>query len=570
MADNDNILKLFGFEIKRARKTTAGVEKQKLPSPVLPEDPDGGSYVSSGAGHYGQYVNMEGDDAKDNAQLIMRYRGVALHPEVDMAIDEIVNESIVSSELESSVEIKLDEIDAPDKIKDQIREEFETVVQLLHFNDLGADMYRTWYVDGRVVHHLMVNDANLKAGIQEIRHIDAARIRKVKEVKYKKDPKTNIKVVDEIKEFYIFEEKPGQTQSGVKISTDAISYVTSGVLDESKKKILSHLHKSLKPLNQLRMMEDSLVIYRLARAPERRIFYIDVGSLPRGKADQYMKDIMSKYRNKLVYDANTGQIKDDRKHMSMLEDFWLPRRENGRGTEISTLPGGDNLGQMDDVLYFQKRLYRSLNVPVSRLEQESTFSLGRSTEISRDEIKFQKFIDRLRRRFGMLFLNILKKQLMLKGIITTQDWEEWKDDIYIDYVKDNHFTELKEMEIFRERSGLMNEMTPYVGEYLSKDWIMRNVMRFSDDDIAKMQKDIKKELGTGEIDDPAKVEDPKQSPVNPINRVPEEEPVEKKPAVEKKPDTEEEKKKEESYIPTQEDELVEELARYMAKINEQD
>ena len=570
MADNDNILKLFGFEIKRARKTTAGVEKQKLPSPVLPEDPDGGSYVSSGAGHYGQYVNMEGDDAKDNAQLIMRYRGVALHPEVDMAIDEIVNESIVSSELESSVEIKLDEIDAPDKIKDQIREEFETVVQLLHFNDLGSDMYRTWYVDGRVVHHLMVNDSNLKSGIQEIRHIDAARIRKVKEVKYKKDPKTNIKVVDEIKEFYIFEEKPGQTQSGVKISTDAISYVTSGVLDESKKKILSHLHKSLKPLNQLRMMEDSLVIYRLARAPERRIFYIDVGSLPRGKADQYMKDIMSKYRNKLVYDANTGQIKDDRKHMSMLEDFWLPRRENGRGTEISTLPGGDNLGQMDDVLYFQKRLYRSLNVPVSRLEQESTFSLGRSTEISRDEIKFQKFIDRLRRRFGMLFLNILKKQLILKGIITTQDWEEWKDDIYIDYVKDNHFTELKEMEIFRERSGLMNEMTPYVGEYLSKDWIMRNVMRFSDDDIAKMQKDIKKELGTGEIDDPAKVEDPKQSPVNPINRVPEEEPVEKKPAVEKKPDTEEEKKKEESYIPTQEDELVEELARYMAKINEQD
>ena len=570
MADNDNILKLFGFEIKRARKTTAGVEKQKLPSPVLPEDPDGGSYVSSGAGHYGQYVNMEGDDAKDNAQLIMRYRGVALHPEVDMAIDEIVNESIVSSELESSVEIKLDEIDAPDKIKDQIREEFETVVQLLHFNDLGSDMYRTWYVDGRVVHHLMVNDANLKAGIQEIRHIDAARIRKVKEVKYKKDPKTNIKVVDEIKEFYLFEEKPGQTQSGVKISTDAISYVTSGVLDESKKKILSHLHKSLKPLNQLRMMEDSLVIYRLARAPERRIFYIDVGSLPRGKADQYMKDIMSKYRNKLVYDANTGQIKDDRKHMSMLEDFWLPRRENGRGTEISTLPGGDNLGQMDDVLYFQKRLYRSLNVPVSRLEQESTFSLGRSTEISRDEIKFQKFIDRLRRRFGMLFLNILKKQLMLKGIITAQDWEEWKDDIYIDYVKDNHFTELKEMEIFRERSGLMNEMTPYVGEYLSKDWIMRNVMRFSDDDIAKMQKDIKKELGTGEIDDPAKVEDPKQSPVNPINKVPEEEPVEKKPAVEKKPDTEEEKKKEESYIPTQEDELVEELARYMAKINEQD
>ena len=286
------------------------------------------------------------------------------------------------------------------------------------------------------------------------------------------------------------------------MSTDAISYVTSGLLDETKKKVVSHLHKALKPINQLRMMEDSLVIYRLARAPERRIFYIDVGNLPRGKADQYMKDIMTKYRNKLVYDASTGQIKDDRKHMSMLEDFWLPRRENGRGTEISTLPGGDNLGQIDDIIYFQKRLYRSLNVPVNRLEQEAQFSLGRSTEISRDEVKFQKFIDRLRRRFGGVFLGILKKQLILKGIITAQDWEEWKDDIYVDYIKDNHFSELKDQEILQSRIGLMNEVTQYVGEYFSKDWVMRNVLMFSDDDIEKMQKDIDKEISAGDIPDP--------------------------------------------------------------------
>ena len=565
MADNGNILKLFGLVLSRDKKTSKGVEKQKLASPILPEDNDGGSYVSSGAGHYGQYVNMEGDDAKDNPQLIMRYRGVALHPEIDMAVDEIVNESIVTSELSDSVALKLDDVETTDKIKDQIREEFDKVLQLLRFNELGSDMYRTWYVDGRLVHHLMVDDSNLKAGIQEIRHIDSARIRKVKEVKYKLDPSTKIKLVDEIQEYYVFEDKPGQSQTGVKITTDAISYVTSGVLDESKKKVLSHLHKSLKPLNQLRMMEDSLVIYRLARAPERRIFYIDVGNLPRGKADQYMKDLMSKYRNKLVYDASTGQLKDDRKHMSMLEDFWLPRRENGRGTEISTLPGGDNLGQMDDVLYFQKRLYRSLNVPVSRLEQESTFSLGRSTEISRDEIKFQKFIDHLRRRFSMLFLNILKKQLLLKGIITNQDWDNWKSKLYVDYTKDNHFTELKEMEIFRERSSLMNELVPYVGEYLSKSWIMEKVMRFTEKEIEDMAKDIKSEQSSGEIEDPqdsVPVVKPKATPSKK-----EEDPPKQKTSDEKEPESDEKK---EVYVPSQEDELVEQLTSYMAKINEQD
>jgi len=570
MADNDNaLLKLFGFELKRSKK----VEQKMLPSIVPPTDADAAGYISTGAGAYGQYINLDGDQSKDNAQLIMRYRGVSMNPEVDMAIDEIVSESIVASELESSVELKLDEIEAPKKIKDQIQEEFDNIVGLLKFNDLGHDIYRSWYIDGRVVHHLLVNEANTKAGIQEIRHIDSAKIRKVREVKYKKDPKTGVKIVDNIEEYYIYEEKPGSnTVQGVKMSTDAISYVTSGLLDESKKKVISHLHKALKPINQLRMMEDSLVIYRLARAPERRIFYIDVGSLPRGKADQYMKDIMTKYRNKLVYDASTGQIKDDRKHMSMLEDFWLPRRENGRGTQIETLPGGDNLGQIDDVVYFQKRLYRSLNVPVNRLEQEAQFSLGRSTEISRDEVKFQKFIDRLRRRFGNVFLGILKKQLILKGIITAQDWEEWKDDIYVDYIKDNHFAELKDAEILQNRVGLMNEVTQYVGEYFSKDWVMRNVLMFTDDDIEKMQKDIDKEISAGDIPDP---EEEAAAEAEAQNAPPEPTPVqvvEPKSEAERQKDAEDAKKKkekkEEAYIPTVEDELIEEMTRYMSKLNE--
>ena len=510
MADNINTLKLFGFEIKRTKKGDRG--KQELQSVVPPSDNDGAGYVTATAGHFGQYINMEGDESKDNHQLILRYRGVAMHPEVDMAVDEIVNETISASELQSSLELSLDDIEAGDKIKDQVREEFENIVALLRFNEVGHELFRSWYVDGRSYHHLLVNEANPKAGIQEIRPIDAARIRKVREVKYKKDQMTGVKIVDTVDEFYIYEEKPGQTQSGVKLSNDSISYVTSGMLDESKKKVVSHLHKALKPINQLRMMEDSLVIYRLARAPERRIFYIDVGNLPRGKAEQYMSDIMAKYRNKLVYDASTGQIKDDRKHMSMLEDFWLPRRENGRGTEITTLPGGENLGQIDDIVYFQKRLYRSLNVPINRLEQEAQFSLGRSTEISRDEVKFQKFVDRLRRRFSWIFLGILRKQLLLKGIITEQDWQEWKDSLYIDFIKDNQFTELKEMEILRERIGVMNEITQYVGEYYSKEWVMRNVLRMSDDDIEDMKKEIEQEVKSGEIDDG---EEEQQEPVAP-------------------------------------------------------
>jgi len=553
MAD-DSIFKLFGFELRR----TQAQKKEKLPSIVPPTDDDGAGYVTSAAGHYGQYINMDGDGSKDNHQLVLRYRGVATHPEVDMAIEEIVNESITASELTSNLELSLEDVEAPDKIKEQIQEEFKNIVSMLKFNDNGHDIFRSWYVDGRIYHHLLVNESNLKAGIQEIRHIDAAKIRKVKNVKYKKDPATGAKIVESVDEFYIYEEKPGQQSSAVKLSTDSISYVTSGLLDETKKKVVSHLHKALKPINQLRMMEDSLVIYRLARAPERRIFYIDVGNLPRGKSEQYMKDIMTKYRNKLVYDANTGELKDDRKHMSMLEDFWLPRREGGRGTEISTLPGGDNLGQIDDIIYFQKRLYRALNVPVNRLEQEAQFSLGRSTEISRDEVKLQKFVDRLRRKFSQVFLGILRKQLLLKGIITEQDWEEWRNGIVVDYVKDNHFTELKETEIMRERFGLLNEVDQFAGQYLSKEWIWKNVLRMSEEDIEEMQKQMDSEGEDGDVELPGMSGDEEK---------PQKEPV---PDEEETPPQQEPEEKKEKYIPSQEDELLEEMTRYMARINEQD
>lgn len=497
MADtNTSVLKLFGFEIKRASKA----EPKPLPSVVPPTDFDGAGYITAAAGHYGQYVNLDADTAKDNHQLVLLYRGISMHPEVDMAIEEIVNESVIAADLKSSVKISLDDIEVTDSIKKQIQEEFDTIVGMLRFNEIGHEIFRSWYVDGRMYHHLLVNESNTKAGIQEIRYIDSTKIRKVREVKYKKDPISGVKVVDKVEEYYIFEDKPGNYNSAaVKISSDAISYITSGLLDEQKKKVISYLHKALKPVNQLRMMEDSLVIYRLARAPERRIFYIDIGNLPRGKAEEYMRDIMARYRNKLVYDVNTGQIKDDRKHMAMLEDFWLPRRENGRGTEITTLPGGENLGQIDDIIYFQKRLYRSLNVPVNRLEQEAQFSLGRSTEISRDEVKFQKFIDRLRRRFSWLFLGILKKQLILKGICTEEDWEEWKDTIFVDFVKDNHFTELTELDIFKERVGVLNEISQYVGDYFSKEWVMRQILKFSDEEIEKMNDEIQDEKASGEI-----------------------------------------------------------------------
>jgi len=405
----DEGIKLFGFEIKRSKGAEA--EDKKKPSIVPPRDDEGGSYATASGSHYGQYLNLDGDDSKDNYQLIMKYRGNAMHPEVDAAIEDIVNEAITGSELKQNLELNLDNVEVPDKIKKLIQEEFDTIYSMLNFKELGHDIFRRWYVDGRLYHHLVVNESNPKEGIQEIRPIDAAKMRKVKKVKHRKDPITGAKIVEKTEEFFIYQEKPGSSTNGVKMTADSVSYVTSGLLSEDRKKIISHMHKALKPINQLRMMEDSLVIYRLARAPERRMFYIDVGNMPRGKAEQYMKDIMAKYRNKLVYDAKTGEIRDDRKHQSLLEDFWLPRREGGRGTEISTLPGGENLGQIDDIVYFQKRMYRSLNVPISRMDTESVQGiLGRSTEINRDELKFQKFIDRLRMRFSHLFYGILRTQ----------------------------------------------------------------------------------------------------------------------------------------------------------------
>ena len=490
MADN-SIFKLFGFEIRRAGRRTG--EQKQLPSIVPPTDDDGAGYVTASGAHFGQVLNMDDDTAKDNHSLVQKYRGVSMHPEVDMAIEEITNESISISETERCVAINLDEVETTASIKKQIQEEFDGVYDMLNFGEQAHDIFRRWYIDGRLYHHLVVNESNLKAGIQEIRPIDAAKIRKVKQIKKKKDPITNATIVENVEEFFIYQDKPGQANSGVKMSLDSVSYVTSGLLDESRKKVVSYLHKALKPINQLRMLEDSLVIYRLSRAPERRIFYIDVGNLPKGKAEEYMKNIMTKYRNKLVYDASTGEMKDDRKHMSMLEDFWLPRREGGRGTEISTLPGGENLGQIDDIVYFQKKLYRALNVPVNRLEQEAQFSLGRSTEISRDEVKFQRFVDRLRRRFSKLFLDIVKKQLMLKGIITEEDWDVWKSDINIDYIQDNHFTELKETEILRERLQTLDQAQQYIGDLLSKAWVYKNILHLDDKEVEEMQAEIEEE-----------------------------------------------------------------------------
>ena len=494
MAEDSRSVKLFGFEIKRADKE----DPKKLPSIVPSTDEDGAGYVTASGAHYGQYINIDGDDSKDNHHLILKYRGTAMHPEVDMAIEDIVNESIVGSENKMSADIKLDNVDVSDAVKKQIKEEFDNVYAMLNFKELGHDIFRRWYVDGRIYHHLVVNEDQLKAGIQEVRPIDAAKIRKVKQVKKKKDPVTGANLIEKVDEYYIYQEKPGQQNSGVKLSPDSVQYCTSGLLDENRKKVVSYLHKALKPVSQLRMMEDALVIYRLARAPERRMFYIDVGNLPRGKAEQHMKDIMARYRNKLVYDAQTGEIRDDRKHQSMIEDFWLPRREGGRGTEISTLPGGQNLGEIEDIVYFQKRLYRALNVPVSRMEQENNFNLGRSTEVSRDELKFQKFIDRLRTKFSYLFYDILKKQLILKGIITEEDWNSWKNDIIVDYARDNHFTELKDAELLREKIQTLDQIGNYVGEFFSKEWIQKNVLHMSDEDIEEMQKQIADEAGGGE------------------------------------------------------------------------
>jgi len=490
--ENGQAFNLFGFEIKRKKPE----KKDENKSIVPPTDNDGTGYVTSvGGGHYGQYVDIDGDKAVDNAQLIMKYRGISMHADVDMAIDEIVNEAIAASEDDSPVDLNLDNVEVSDKVKSKMKDEFDYILSLLDFTDQASDIFKRWYIDGRLFYHI-IPEENEKNGIKELRYIDSTKMRKIKEIKYKKDPQTGAELVDSTNEYFIYQEKPTKQMSniatGLKLTPDSVSYTTSGLLDEGRKKILSYLHKALKPANQLRMMEDSLVIYRLARAPERRIFYIDTGNLPKGKAEEYMKTIMAKHRNKLVYDQNTGEIKDDRKHMSMLEDFWLPRREGGRGTEISTLSGGENLGQIEDILYFQKRLYRSLNVPLQRLEQDAPFSLGRTTEISRDEVRFQKNIDRLRKRFSNLFLGLLKKQLIMKGIIVEDDWNDFKTKISVDYKQDNYFSELKEAEIYRERFQTLDQASQYEGQYVTSEWILKNIMRYDDEEIKKVEKEREK------------------------------------------------------------------------------
>jgi len=502
-------MELFGLEIKRKKgdetKAQSFVPPQNDGSVIeIGKDHGMGGFASTG-GVIGQYIDMEGG-VKNEADLVTRYRTMSLVPECDAAIEDIVNESISSNDLDAPVSINLDRVNHfSDSTKEKIRENFDDVLELLGFRELSHDIYRKWYVDGRLYYHKMVDTKNTKVGIQGLRPIDPQKIRKIREVDKKKDEKTGVEVIKKTDEYYIFNDQ-GFDKSGnntgqtVKINSDAITHVTSGLLDYNQKVVVGYLHKAMKSVNQLRMLEDALVIYRISRAPERRIFYIDVGNLPKARAEQYLKEVQTSYRNKLVYNADTGEVKDDRKHMNMLEDFWLPRREGGRGTEISTLPGGQNLGEIEDILYFQKKLYKSLNVPISRLETETAFAIGRATEISRDEVKFSRFIDRLRVKFARLFDDILKTQLILKNVVTEEDWKKSKEYISYDFQKDGHFVELKEAEILRERVNTLEQLDQFVGKYYSEQWIRKNVLRQSEAEIADINKEIEA-MGGGEEED---------------------------------------------------------------------
>ena len=483
----------FGFEINRKKQAQEPVRPSFVPN----TDEDGAGVIQAG-GHFGAYLDLDGDKAKNEIELIFKYRDVSTQPECDAAIEDIMNEAIVGDHTDTPIRLVLDEVKTSDKIKETMQEEFSNILSMYNFNSYGHDIFRRWYVDGRLPYHVIIDDKNPKNGIKELRYIDPTKLRKIKEVEEEKDPKTGANVIKKESEYFLFQDVAmGKSNQGIKIHPDSVIYCTSGVLDASRRRILSYLQKAIKPVNQLRMMEDSLVIYRISRAPERRIFYIDVGNLPKGKAEEYLKNIMGQYRNKMVYDAKTGNIKDDKKHMSMLEDFFLPRREGGRGTEITTLPGGENLGQIDDILYFQKKLYKSLNVPVNRLEQEANFTLGRSTEISRDEVKFKKFIDRLRKRFSDLFRQTLKTQLLLKGVITKQDWDEWKEQIQFNYIEDNYFSELKEAEIWKERFDMLSSVEDYIGKYISHEWAAKNILKLDDEAKKEMEDQIKAEVAAG-------------------------------------------------------------------------
>jgi len=491
---------LFGFTIQRSSKERDGEKTFSIPTP------DDGTVDVAGGGFFGQILDTDGRERSD-LDLIKRYRDIAQQAECDTAIEDIVNEGIVSNQNDQAIEISLDRLHYPDKIKRKIRTEFDEVLRLLNFEQKGHDIFRRWYVDGRIFYHKVIDTKNPRKGITELRYIDATKIKKVREVQKKVDPKhQGVEVAEKIDEYFVYNEKgltgPGGVGSnqGIKIAPDAITYVPSGLIEGNGGRVLSYLHKAIKPVNQLRMIEDALVIYRISRAPERRIFYIDVGNLPKIKAEQYLKDVMNRYRNKLVYDANTGEIRDDRNHMSMLEDFWLPRREGGRGTEITTLPGGSNLGEIDDIQYFRTKLYRSLNVPISRLEAESGFSLGRSTEITRDELKFTKFVQRIRKKFSPIFTDILKTQLLLKGIIAPEDWPKIQEHIQYDYLADGHFAELKDAELLENRLNQLQTVEAYIGTFFSKEYVLKKVLRMNDTEIQEMRDQIKKELDTDPLD----------------------------------------------------------------------
>ena len=494
---------LFGFRFTRIKDEDKGSEK------ITPPTSEDGTIDVAGGGFFGQVLDTEGRERTEN-DLIRRYRDIAQQPECDSAIEDIINESIVADERDQSVSIVLDQLPYTSGIKKKITEEFNHVLRLLDFDTKGHDIFRRWYIDGRLFYHKVIDKDNPRRGVVDLRYIEPRKIRKVREFQKGKSTKGGgaADVIKKVEEYYLYNEKGLYTQAGtsegIKISADSITYCPSGLIDQNKGHVLSYLHKSIKPVNQLRMIEDALVIYRISRAPERRIFYIDVGNLPKQKAEQYLRDMMVKHKNKLVYDANTGEVRDDRKFLTMLEDYWLPRREGGRGTEITTLPGGQNLGELEDVQYFRRKLYESLNVPVSRLEQETQFNVGRASEITRDEIKFSKFITRLRSRFSELFMILLEKQLLLKGVMTFGEWNEIKDLIKFDYQEDNHFSELRDAEVLRERLTLLQEIDQYTGKYFSTDWIRSNVLKQTDEEKEDIDKQIEAEA---ENEEPADEEE---------------------------------------------------------------
>ena len=498
-------LSLFGFTISREK---AEEEQSVQQSFAVPNSDDGALTITSAA-YYGTYVDLDGT-AKNEVELISRYREMAMQPEIESAIDDIVSEAIVQDDDGRNIKLVMDDLKQSDKIKNAISQEFNTVLRLLNYNNMAHDIFRRYYIDGRLFYHVIIDRDNPTLGIRELRYVDPRKIRKVREIKKKKDERSGVDIMNVMNEYYIFNDKAiSGSQSnygpvGVRITKDAIINVNSGLMDSRRAVVLSYLHKAIKPLNQLRMIEDATVIYRISRAPERRIFYIDVGNLPKLKAEQYLRDIMVKYKNKLVYDANTGEVRGDRKFLSMMEDFWLPRRDGGKGTEIQTLPGGQNLGELEDVKYFEKKLYKALNVPISRLESSQGFTIGRSSEITRDELKFSKFIDRLRNKFADLFDQALRVQCVLKGICTAEEYDEMKEHIFFDFIKDNNFTELKEAELMKERLALLQEIDPYTGRYFSMNWIRRNVLRLDDEEMQAIDNEIAKERGAG-LDVPTEV-----------------------------------------------------------------